>query len=53
MRHALPKRLPWRAIALNLGTCLALVGGVALVSTPVLGSWIFGIGAIFLIAATS
>ena len=53
MRHALHKSLPWRTIATNAALFLSLGGGILFVSTPVVGAWVFGIGAVLLIVATA
>jgi hypothetical protein len=47
------RRLPWRFLALIVGSVLAIGGGIVLVSTPVLGGWVFGVGAVLLICATA
>lgn len=52
-RFALHKSPSWRTIATNAGLFLSLGGGILFVSTPVVGSWLFGIGAVLLIVATS
>jgi hypothetical protein len=53
MRYAIRRRFPWRSLAIPVGAILAIGGGIVLVSTPVLGSWLFGVGAVLLICATA
>jgi hypothetical protein len=50
---AIRRVFPWRSLALLVGSVLAIGGGIVLVSTPVLGGWLFGVGAVLLICATA
>jgi hypothetical protein len=53
MHYATRRSFPWRSIALPVGAILAIGGGILFVSTPVVGSWLFVVGAVLLICATA
>jgi hypothetical protein len=53
MRYATRRAFPWRSLAIPVGAILAIGGGILFVSMPVVGGWLFGVGAVLLICATA